>query len=340
MKISFAQNNEDVLLWRCFGRQSSGFYVDVGANSPIRDSVTQLFYENGWSGINFEPVPERVAELRRVRPRDVTIAAAVRDRPGRAALVRTQGVAGLSTLLSLDELGPEYRSASWPIEVECVALDEALDQLRVGAIDFLKIDVEGAEGQVLAGLDLRRRRPAAIVIEARGPASAADSAWAAPICPWEPRILEADYQPVWFDGVNRFYVSAERAEELRPCFAVPVNAVDGFTPFAALGSPLNSPAHPDHDFALRLAHRLLRAFGVETDAGLEQALNLDLPPPWLSGAVTPETIAFFYAHVLARAPSAEEIAAARTTPRLTGAELTRQLLAGDEFRRRRARVSV
>jgi FkbM family methyltransferase len=337
MKLSFAQNGEDVWLWRCFGRQSSGFYVDVGANSPIRDSVTQMFYERGWRGLNFEPTPERAAELRRARPRDVTIAAAVSDRAGRAAFVRTHGVGGLSTLLSLDELGPEYRSASWPMEVDCVVLNDALAEHGAGVIDFLKIDVEGAEARVLAGLDLSRWRPAAIVVEARGPHSGGDSAWAPPSCPWEGPLLKAGYAPAAFDGVNRYYLSPERAEALKPCFSTPPNAVDGFTPFAALGSPLNSPAHPDYGFALHLAHRLLRAYGVETDADLEKALSLDVPPPWLDGAVAPEAAGFFYAHVLARPPTAAELAAAAG---LTGRELMRRLLGSDEFRIRRARVSV
>ena len=56
MRISFAQNREDILLWRCFGRQRSGFFLDVGAGSPIRDKVTNLFYEHGWSGLNFDTI--------------------------------------------------------------------------------------------------------------------------------------------------------------------------------------------------------------------------------------------------------------------------------------------
>ena len=57
--ISYAQNFEDVILWRAFKNLQNGFYVDVGANDPINDSVTQAFYEKGWRGINIEPIDRK-----------------------------------------------------------------------------------------------------------------------------------------------------------------------------------------------------------------------------------------------------------------------------------------
>ena len=53
-KISYSQNNEDVFLYRCFGKQKNGFYIDIGCHHPIKDSVSYLFYEKGWSGINLD----------------------------------------------------------------------------------------------------------------------------------------------------------------------------------------------------------------------------------------------------------------------------------------------
>jgi hypothetical protein len=50
--ISYAQNAEDVLLWRALGAVQDGFYIDVGANDPQEGSVTKLFYDAGWHGIN------------------------------------------------------------------------------------------------------------------------------------------------------------------------------------------------------------------------------------------------------------------------------------------------
>src|SRR5580704_4914727 len=129
MHFSFAQNNEDVLLWRCFSDKKEGFYVDVGASSPITDSVTHLFYEHGWSGLNLEPLPERVAELCRLRPRDRTLCLAVSAAPGTAKLTRQRGMGGLSTLH--DTTGSEGVADvanAWEIETRLATLSLILEE--------------------------------------------------------------------------------------------------------------------------------------------------------------------------------------------------------------------
>ena len=55
--ISYAQNFEDVILWRALRDVPNGFYIDIGAGHPVADSVTMHFYEHGWRGINVEPDP-------------------------------------------------------------------------------------------------------------------------------------------------------------------------------------------------------------------------------------------------------------------------------------------
>ena len=69
LRVSYAQNGEDIVLARGL-RADAGFYVDIGAFDPHVDSVTKLFYERGWRGINVDPVPEVIALFERDRPRD------------------------------------------------------------------------------------------------------------------------------------------------------------------------------------------------------------------------------------------------------------------------------
>ena len=71
--ISYSQNREDVLLNRLFPERSSGFYIDVGACYPVIHSVTKLFYDRGWRGINIEPLPSLSAVLTNDRPRDINL---------------------------------------------------------------------------------------------------------------------------------------------------------------------------------------------------------------------------------------------------------------------------
>src|SRR6476469_6145990 len=71
--VSSAQNQEDILLWRALRNVRDGFYIDVGAADPASLSVTRLFYEQGWRGINLEPNAAYFASLSKARPRDINL---------------------------------------------------------------------------------------------------------------------------------------------------------------------------------------------------------------------------------------------------------------------------
>ena len=79
---SYAQNLEDVILWRALKHISPGFYVDIGAGDPFVDSVSFAFYERAWRGIHVEPLPYCAAKLRQARPDDEVIEAAIAKEPG------------------------------------------------------------------------------------------------------------------------------------------------------------------------------------------------------------------------------------------------------------------
>ena len=112
--------------------------------------------------------------------------------------------------------------------VEVATLVEVCEKYVTSTIDFLKIDVEGCERQVLEGMDFRRWRPRIVVIEATAPLSATQTH-----SKWEGILLENDYLSAFFDGLNRYYVRAEEPE-LVPVLAVPVNLFDDFVLHANL----------------------------------------------------------------------------------------------------------
>ncbi len=220
--VSYAQNGEDVVLDRAFGREHSGFYVDVGAGSPLEASVTRHFYEHGWHGINIEPVPEYVALLQGERPRDRTVAVAAGAKRARGVLFVVLDEPGLSTLS--EHQARLHEQEGHQIEqrdVDVMTLDALLAQARPESIDFVKIDVEGSEREVLEGLDLCLWRPRVIVIEATRPNTRVGTHKI-----WEHLITAHAYDYASTDGLNRYYVRQEDAEL---CDLLgPANCLDNF----------------------------------------------------------------------------------------------------------------
>jgi FkbM family methyltransferase len=203
--ISYAQNLEDVLLSRALAGVDHGYYVDVGAFDPDVDSVTRHFYDAGWCGINIEPVADQLALFARVRPRDINL---------NVALGRTNGT------LTFHDFSPLGVSTLDPVVV--LTLAQVCRDHDVRAIDFLKIDVEGHETEVLAGHDWNFVRPRILLVEATRPMSATPSYDA-----WEPMILHQGYLFAWFDGLNRYYLRREDADLLAH-FRIPPNIFDGY----------------------------------------------------------------------------------------------------------------
>ena len=99
------------------------------------------------------------------------------------------------------------------------------DHVR-GPVDFLKVDVEGFEAEVLAGADWSRFRPRVVVMEATVPKSDEPAHQA-----WEPMLVEAGYRFAMFDGLNRFYAHADEPALLQT-LAIPANVFDDFVPYA------------------------------------------------------------------------------------------------------------
>lgn len=220
--ISYAQNWEDVMLWRALKDVSNGFYIDVGAHDPRHGTVTRAFYERGWSGINIEPTARFHNLLCNARPRDVNLRIAIGERTQTGEFFEIPET-GLSTLDP--NVAAAHRESGWTVtsqQVSIKSLNEVWAEHVGSNVHFLKIDVEGTEPQVLAGIDLRRNRPWIIVVEATLPLTQTASYDA-----WEHRLLDNDYLFVYFDGLNRFYVAAEKID-LQARFSAPPNFFDDF----------------------------------------------------------------------------------------------------------------
>lgn len=161
LSTSFSQYGEDILVWEYFGKRKTGFFVEVGANDPEENSQTFLLERNGWNGILIEPQSTCCERLRQARPkaRLFQVACGSPGQRGRVCLQIKGQVSKLILSASAD------LSAIRHEEVQVITLDDVLEQAGNPQIDFVSIDVEGNDLEVLRGFDLKRHHPQLILIE-------------------------------------------------------------------------------------------------------------------------------------------------------------------------------
>lgn len=266
MRLSYAQNLEDYHLDLMFAGQAEGTYVDVGGGHPVADNVSFWFYLKGWRGLVVEPQAALADAYRHIRPRDTVYCGLAGAAQGETDFHVVAGLHGLSSMVRAQaegarQFGAGYTTQRMPVR----RLDDLIAQAGLAQIDFLKIDVEGAEDQVLAGLDLAEVRPRVIVVEAVNPTHP-DGAPG----PWERPLTAAGYNHVFFDGLNRFYVRHdERALAARlPAKPTPWDAVDHLWDH---GRAPQNPKHADHELAL-IVERGVMALLPQLDPALLQAI--------------------------------------------------------------------
>jgi FkbM family methyltransferase len=170
--LSFAQEGEDMILRRYFAGRGPGTYVDVGAHHPWRFSNTYWFYRQGWSGVNIDATPGSMDAFRRARPRDRNVEAAVAD----GARTLTFFCFDEPALNTFDTATAERTVAAGYRVVEerklrTTTLAELLrEHLQVGKIDFLSVDVEGLDAEVLRSNDWDTFAPEVVLAETLGQA--------------------------------------------------------------------------------------------------------------------------------------------------------------------------
>ncbi len=167
--LSFSQEGEDMLLQGYLGyERGPGFYVDIGAHHPLRFSNTYNLYRQGWRGICIDPMSEYLEEFARYRPEDVFL---------------NLGISRCSQNLTLHifeypecntfsvAVAAEHESEGLLIKgrrkIQCYPLSEILDQNRhhFSKIDFMNIDVEGLDLEVLQSNNWERYSPELLLIE-------------------------------------------------------------------------------------------------------------------------------------------------------------------------------
>jgi FkbM family methyltransferase len=254
VELSYAQNLEDYHLAQVFAGQETGFYIDIGAGHPVGDNVSFWFYLQGWRGLVVEPQPGLAELYAHIRPRDTVVCGLVGATTGEADFHEVDRLHGLSTTVEAHAreaaaFGAGFRTLRRPMQT----LAALCEQNQVEVIDFLKVDVEGAEAAVLEGADFARFRPRVVVVEAVRPGTM-EQAWAG----WQPLLTTQGYGFAFDDGLNRFYVADEEMG-LRERFPAKNAAWGVVRHLYEFGRAPENPEHPDHGLAITLVQGFLAA---------------------------------------------------------------------------------
>jgi len=163
MSAIFPYERENPLKEEFFGHSREGFFVEVGANDPEKWSQTFHLEQLGWRGMVVEPQPDLAAALR--ARRRATVCAVACSAPENAGRTMTLHLAGIHSSFDPQLKVAAVRPAG-SVEVPLTTLDQLLaDNGAPTPLDFLAVDVEGHEIEVLRGFDFARWRPRLMLIE-------------------------------------------------------------------------------------------------------------------------------------------------------------------------------
>lgn len=171
-KNSYSQLNEDIFLKEFFKNKKKGLFVDIGCHHPFKSNNTFLLYKSGWSGINIDLNRLSIDLFNIARPRDINICSAISNKEGTIDYYLPNNNP-LSTEITINESfskilrdhhGNKYKtfktkSTTWP------SIQKKYKDLLKN-IDFLKIDIEGSDFQVLKTIDLEELKIKILMIEA------------------------------------------------------------------------------------------------------------------------------------------------------------------------------
>lgn len=285
--LSYAQNMEDYVLQQAFGDQRDGFYIDVGGGHVVADNVSFHFYAKGWRGIVVEPQARLATAYATVRPRDVIVQKLVGRAEGVVTFYEAADFHGLSTTVAANAAtSADNGVVSRQRDVPMTTLASLCAAHAPARIDFLKIDVEGAEAEVIAGNDWTRFRPRVVLVEAVVPWSMADAS-----ASFEPLLTAAGYRFALFDNLNRWYVAEEASDIALPAMPADWGAMRHLGMY---GPPDSNTEHPDHAVARALPTAVLAQLNTMAASELAPLLPPPLDPKLEATRAALARIAAFY----------------------------------------------
>lgn len=215
IRDSYALEGEDLIISHLVGSKNDGIYVDVGACDPTRLSNTKRFYKRGWRGINIDPNPESIEKFQRQRPRDINVNSGVGPEVSSDLEFFVMFPPTVSTFSKKFrdmnvKMGCVHEKT---IQIKCRSLAKILDEnLPSGQkIDFLSIDAEGYDFEVLKSNDWSKYLPRVICVEC--PTHLNEMNRHCEIFEQQQFLLDKGYQLVLCNGMDCFYLYVDHLEK-------------------------------------------------------------------------------------------------------------------------------
>lgn len=200
----YSQKGEDYFIHKLLKFKKRGFYVDIGTNDPVRFNNTKYFYDRGWKGINIEPDVNCFRKIEKIRTRDINLNLGIGN--ANSELTFFQFIPDtLSTFSAKD--AERYKRQGYTYMTKKKILVKKLSAvfekyLGNKKVDFMTIDTEGYDREVLASNDWSKYRPKIICIESvehliNG--SGKDTGL-------EKLLIDKKYKKIWDNGINSIYL--------------------------------------------------------------------------------------------------------------------------------------
>ena len=159
-------DNEDTEILNYFKKKKNGFYVDVGCYHPIHRNNTYLLHKQDWKGINIDVSQFSIDLFNYLRPNDLNYNCAISNKNETVKIFYQKELSQLSTIEN-EQAKKVFQGNIKEKEIQAFTLDKILkkDKFKDTKIDFLNIDVEGADFKVLEGLSFDKFKPELICIE-------------------------------------------------------------------------------------------------------------------------------------------------------------------------------
>ena len=154
----YAEFAEDVMVNRILKKIKKGFYIDIGAYHPYKGSLTYNLYNRKWNGINLDISKSSIDLFNIARPSDININCAVSEFNGETFYYENSPINQQNSLIPQDENQKK-------IKIQSYKLSEILKMQNINSVDYINIDTEGNELEVLMGIDFSKINPTLFTIE-------------------------------------------------------------------------------------------------------------------------------------------------------------------------------